>query len=259
MNIEIANRLVELRKKNGYSQEELAEKLGLSRQAVSKWERAESSPDTDNLINLSRLYSISLDALLATTDDIPEPKMEDTSNTATESAPNAESITEDEQTSSHSANKGKDANSFGYSYKYGYSYSYNTDAEKEENGKYNHWKGGMYALIPLLVCAAYVVVGFVWNLWHPGWIMFLSIPVFITLIEGISTGRKKHSLIVGLNIFCFPVLVLIVYLTLGLVLGTWHPYWVLFLTIPMYYTSINLFIKRPNKKKNDNDEQNKKQ
>ena len=49
MNIETANRLVQLRKENGYSQEMLADKLGISRQAVSKWERAEASPDTDNL------------------------------------------------------------------------------------------------------------------------------------------------------------------------------------------------------------------
>ena len=59
MNIEIANRLAKLRKEKGYSQEELAEKLGLSRQAVSKWERAESSPDTDNLICLAKLYNVS--------------------------------------------------------------------------------------------------------------------------------------------------------------------------------------------------------
>ena len=58
MNIEIADRLIKMRKAHGYSQEELAEKLGISRQAVSKWERAESSPDTDNLIMLSRLYGV---------------------------------------------------------------------------------------------------------------------------------------------------------------------------------------------------------
>ncbi len=71
MNIEIANRLVNLRKKNGLSQEALAEKLGISRQAVSKWERAEASPDTDNIILLARLYGVSLDELLQTEDEIP--------------------------------------------------------------------------------------------------------------------------------------------------------------------------------------------
>ncbi len=66
MNIEVANKLVELRKTHNLSQEALAEKLGISRQAVSKWERAEASPDTDNLISLARLYRISLDDLLMT-------------------------------------------------------------------------------------------------------------------------------------------------------------------------------------------------
>lgn len=74
MNIEIANRLVNLRKQNSLSQEALAEKLGISRQAVSKWERAEASPDTDNLILLSRIYGISMDELLRTEDEIPMPE-----------------------------------------------------------------------------------------------------------------------------------------------------------------------------------------
>lgn len=75
MNIEIANRLVNLRKEKGLSQEQLAEKIGVSRQAVSKWERSEASPDTDNLIMLARLYEVSLDELLRTEDEIPLPEV----------------------------------------------------------------------------------------------------------------------------------------------------------------------------------------
>lgn len=75
MNVETANRLQMLRKKNGYSQEELAEKIGISRQAVSKCERAEASPDTDNLILLARLYGVTLDELLRT-ESVPMPNSE---------------------------------------------------------------------------------------------------------------------------------------------------------------------------------------
>lgn len=64
MDVSIAQRLMERRKRAGYTQETLAEKLGVSRQAVSKWERSESSPDTDNLIALAQLYGVSLDELL---------------------------------------------------------------------------------------------------------------------------------------------------------------------------------------------------
>lgn len=64
MNIAIADRLLRLRKAHGFSQEELAEKIGISRQSVSKWERAEASPDTDKPVALARLYSVSLDELL---------------------------------------------------------------------------------------------------------------------------------------------------------------------------------------------------
>ena len=74
MNQEVANRLQQLRKAKGLSQEELANILGLSRQAISKWERAETSPDTDNLICLARLYNISIDKLLDTSESTEEIK-----------------------------------------------------------------------------------------------------------------------------------------------------------------------------------------
>ncbi len=72
MNVKIAQRLAELRRARGYSQESLARELGLSRQAVSKWERAESSPDTENLIALARLYGVSLDELLRVDEEIED-------------------------------------------------------------------------------------------------------------------------------------------------------------------------------------------
>lgn len=80
MNIKLADRLVELRKQNKLSQEALAEKLGLSRQAISKWERAEASPDTDNLIALADLYGITLDQLLGNDEVKTEPQPQQAKN-----------------------------------------------------------------------------------------------------------------------------------------------------------------------------------
>ena len=59
-----ADKLMDLRKKNGWSQEELAEKLNVSRQAVSKWESAQSVPDMNRIIQLSELFGVSTDYLL---------------------------------------------------------------------------------------------------------------------------------------------------------------------------------------------------
>lgn len=60
----MADKIMELRKKNGWSQEELAEKLGVSRQAVSKWESAQSAPDTQRILEMSRIFGVSTDYLL---------------------------------------------------------------------------------------------------------------------------------------------------------------------------------------------------
>lgn len=60
----LADKIIDLRKKCGWSQEELAEKLNVSRQAVSKWESAQSIPDLERVIAMSQLFSVSTDYLL---------------------------------------------------------------------------------------------------------------------------------------------------------------------------------------------------
>ena len=51
-------KLLELRKQNNFSQEELAEKLGVSRQAISRWESGETMPDSPNLLQISKIFSV---------------------------------------------------------------------------------------------------------------------------------------------------------------------------------------------------------
>lgn len=75
----IADRLKELRKKAGYSQEQLAEMLDISRQAVSKWESGQGNPDIENVIKLTEIYGVSADHILLgyekkDNSDAPQPK-----------------------------------------------------------------------------------------------------------------------------------------------------------------------------------------
>ena len=66
----LADKIIENRKKNGWSQEELADKLGVSRQSVSKWEGAQAVPDMKKIIQMSEVFGVSTDYLLR--DDITE-------------------------------------------------------------------------------------------------------------------------------------------------------------------------------------------
>jgi len=59
-----ADKLILLRKKAGWSQEELADKMNVTRQSVSKWEGAQSVPDLEKMIRLSKLFGVSTDYLL---------------------------------------------------------------------------------------------------------------------------------------------------------------------------------------------------
>ena len=70
--MELYEKLYELRRASGMSQEKLAEKLGVSRQAVSKWESGATQPELSKLIELSKLYSVSVDELLSLEHAKPE-------------------------------------------------------------------------------------------------------------------------------------------------------------------------------------------
>lgn len=73
-----SDKLIALRRKAGWSQEELAERLNVSRQSVSKWESAQSMPDIDKIVQLSSLFSVTTDYLLKDGQDDPQPAAAET-------------------------------------------------------------------------------------------------------------------------------------------------------------------------------------
>lgn len=243
MNIEIANRLVALRKNNGLSQEALAEKLGISRQAVSKWERAEASPDTDNLISLAKIYKISLDDLLFNEED---PTLDEKSATTKPPEEKAEShksdgiYLKDSDSEVHIGRDGIYATDFTKKQTVhiqdtshitvdGQDYTFK-EARKKWGHKHHHVTQFPITLIALLI---YVSIGVVYNIWHPTWLIFLLIP----LSGGIAAAIRHENW----KLIPYPILVTAIYLSLGFIYQAWHPAWVLFLTIPLYYSIINYF------------------
>lgn len=262
MNIEIANRLVNLRKSNNLSQEALAEKLGISRQAVSKWERAEASPDTDNLILLARLYGVSLDQLLQTEDEIP--RQEITMSQGTEQG-DSEAGGKEQKTDpevpeyAHVGLNGIHVKDKDSEVHVGWSGIHVEDnrgkgdtVHIDKNGIFvNNEKYDMdwfthHGHFPmfLTVLVVYALIGCVWGAWHPGWLLFLLVPLWHTFVEAV---KKRNAMI-----FAYPILATLAFLCFGFFCGLWHPGWVVFLTIPLYYSLVAYFtesIKRRKSKK----------
>lgn len=73
--MKLADKIIQLRKVKGWSQEDLAEKLSVSRQAISRWENGTALPDSNNILQLSKLFNVTADYLLneeyASDNDIP--------------------------------------------------------------------------------------------------------------------------------------------------------------------------------------------
>lgn len=82
----LGEKLQKLRKENMLTQESLAEKLGVSRQAISKWELDETLPDTNKLISISRLFLVSIDYLLLDEFDQSTKKVNNTHESSTKNS-----------------------------------------------------------------------------------------------------------------------------------------------------------------------------
>ncbi len=253
MNLKTAERLLEYRKKVGLSQEELAEKIGVSRQAVSKWERAEASPDTDNLIALSEVYGVSLDELIkgkidnisdksTATDsvkcDVIEEKREEYVHIGGPKEIHIKSEGNEVRIDKNGVfvkdNKGntvrRDA-----PLPNGHIFPGNKNTVSKLHSAFKHFP------YPILTVIAYMIFGFldICGGWAFGWLVFLSVPLYYTLVSAIFNRNASD--------FAYPVLVTLVYLYLGFFEAMWHPMWLLFLTIPFYYFFCE-FIKKVSKK-----------
>ncbi len=250
MNLKTAQRLLDYRKKAGFSQEELAEKIGVSRQAVSKWERGEASPDTDNLIALSEVYDISLDELIKGRVEEKSPIDDTDEDHVNVSFKNGidvvdgksgdkvhvgwngvcvESGVNEVRVDKHGVfikdDKGNIVKKDGHIF------------SKRSNfkSKLQYWL--QHFPYPVLTVIAYLVFGCfgVAGGWSAGWIVFLTIPLYYTLISAIFDRNASH--------FAYPVFVLLIYLIIGFDVGIWHPTWIIFLTIPVYYFVCEFFKK----------------
>ena len=207
MTIEFANRLAELRKEKGYSQEDLAGKLGVSRQAISKWERGEATPDSDNLIALSSLYGVSLDELVH--QKRGEGKVLDDK-------------TEDDEEKEDSEEKEPE-----------------TEREEEEIREQEEEAVEEAIVIPslaLVITLVYVVTGCLLDaampdpwVWKIGWVFYLLLPAVSSSFAFVRT--KNYELISGI----LTPLVVMTYIFLGMLGGYWHLSWVVFLLIPVFW------------------------
>ena len=242
MNLEIANRLYEYRKNAGLSQDQLADRIGVSRQAVSKWERGEASPDTDNLIALSEVYNVTLDELI-------KGKKTESSDNKNKNNTKETYISFEDGTLNVKQGEKEQKVHFGWKdvgFKGIHVDVPDTSVHIDKNGIFVKEHGHIYSKkkklfksnaenffhkfpYPILTVIAYLLFGFfnIYGGWAYGWLVFLTIPLYYTLISAVCE-RNASS-------FAYPVLVVLVYLALGFSLSLWHPMWILFLTIPFYY------------------------
>lgn len=258
MTIEIADRLVKLRKKYGYSQEELADKLGLSRQAVSKWERAEASPDTDNLICLAKLYGVSLDELLATDEDVDTIVKEQIKEEAEEKENNDKKDKHDKVVINNDGIYVQDADGSQVIIGKKGVQCFDEDGTLVVNHK-EHKRalavvGCIEGALFLLAAAGYMLLGFLCGLWSSGWILFFVPEIICSLARAIIKKNANNFNMAFTCCFAFFFVCMMLPDIIGID-AYWHIMWVVFLMIPIYHTTVSAINKAIGKEKIDEDDE----
>ena len=244
MNIEIANRLVQLRKQKGYSQEELADKLGISRQAVSKWERAEASPDTDNLICLAKLYGVSLDDLLnsdESIEDIADRTKDQQAEKEKEKEEDPEQTVIDDDGDQIKIKGGihiKDKDGDEVHISSGEVYIKDAESGKIirkdlKMSKFAKFMSELEGSLFLVAVVAYILLGSLAGLWAESWCIFFLPELICSIFRAIHKRRFCAFNAAFAALFAFFFVCMWVP---GTSANLWHPMWVVFLGIPTYYT-----------------------
>ena len=152
----LSEKIINLRKSRGWSQEELAERLDVSRQSVSKWESGVSNPELDKVVAMSTLFGVSTDYLLK---DV----------TTEEKEPIRDFVREEEE---EKENNG-------------------TPMDNSSSPKNQSFREFIDDLFWMIVLVVYLLISFITHRWDITWIIWIVAGIFDTLIEFVFKRKKK--------------------------------------------------------------------
>ena len=205
---DFGNFLYNLRKQRGWTQTELADKLGVTNQAVSKWENGDSFPDTGMLVPLAELFGVSVDELLkGKRKPVPAIEQKTFEKDTTNAEKNETKIEENAESP-----KNDDANTA-------------PPRRKKLAALFN-------GAIMLSATIAFFLLGALGNYWHVCWLAFSVGITLCALLNGIDeymTKKKTAEFCGFIMLACADV-----FLFLGLQYSLWHPAWIVFLIGPLF-------------------------
>ncbi len=244
MDLFTAKKITALRKHYALSQEALAEKTGVSRQAVSKWERAEASPDTENIRLLSKIFEVTIDDLLGekSAEEIIKAKTEKAQTENVSKTEETAATVENKGFATEGSNKATEEKAEKTEVKKALFSETKKDTKPIEKEKDLRKIGTSMLKFPYAIIAviAYLIIGFSAKLWHPYWIIFLTIPAYYVTAAALKSKTKKGMLL-KLPIYLY---IIILYILMGFTANLWHPMWILFLLIPTYYWYVAVNVKK---------------